>query len=294
MRASSCLSGSNPGRRVAAGLLIFRVDDQMPAHAFAFALSVQVGFVAQGEMNDAALARGHRREVIRRAGPAHLLGGNISRHAQLLNPHRAVILAIKRNFLVFAGGQAEHFEGEQFEGAEKFAATIEQQSGIGPGEVDKDFRLFPVAVLGQRRIDDDTILEVQSAVRDNGLQEFINLVSGGNFVGYGHEFSSQPPASDWTAWSSKWAIPELAGLKPEYLSAPYAAVSLRSYMLLARRNSRVNCWFIRISAERRQMTANHHLSFFRARFSIISRISRPSAVRFMTACWPMLIRFTTA
>ncbi len=49
--------GQVPGSRPSRRLLILGIDDQAAAHAFTFAFGVQVGFVAQGEVDDAALAR---------------------------------------------------------------------------------------------------------------------------------------------------------------------------------------------------------------------------------------------
>jgi len=95
---------------------------------------------------------------------------------------------------VFAGGQAEHFEGEEFEGTEKLSAPVEKERGVGAGEVDEDFRLFPIAVLGERRVDDDAVFETESAVGDDGLEEGVDFVSGGDFVGNGHEIGPQTSA----------------------------------------------------------------------------------------------------
>ena len=85
----------------------------------------------------------------------------------------------------------QHFNADEFEGAEEFSAAVEEKGRVGAGEVDEDLRFFPVAVLRDRGIDDDAIFEAKSAVSDDGLKEFVDLFSGGDFVGNGHEFSSQ-------------------------------------------------------------------------------------------------------
>jgi hypothetical protein len=102
-----------------------------------------------------------------------------------------MILAVERNLLVLAGRQAEHFKGEKFEGAEEFATAIEQECGVGTGEVDENLRLLPVAVFGHGRIDDDAVLEAESTERDDGLEELVDLFGGGEFVRNRHGFSSQ-------------------------------------------------------------------------------------------------------
>ena len=71
----------------------------------------------------------------------------------------------------------EDFEGQQFKGAEKFGAAIEQQSGIWAGEIHEDFGLLPV---GWRwGIDHDAVFEVESSVGDYGLEELVDAVGGG-------------------------------------------------------------------------------------------------------------------
>ncbi len=136
--------------------------------------------VAQGKVDDAALARGHGGELERSAGLANFVGGDAGGHAKFLKAHGALIFAVERNFLVLAGRQAQDFEGEQFQGAEKFAAAIEEQGRVGSGQIDEDFRLLPLAL--RRRIDDDAVLQVKAAVSDDSLQEFVDLIGGGEFV----------------------------------------------------------------------------------------------------------------
>src|SRR6516225_11853702 len=67
------------------GLRLFRVDHQAAAHAFAFALCDQVGFRAEGQMDDAAFARGHGREFVRRTGLADFFSRDRGSHAEFLN-----------------------------------------------------------------------------------------------------------------------------------------------------------------------------------------------------------------
>jgi len=71
----------------------------------------------------------------------------------------------------------ENFEGQEFEGAEKFGAAIEEQRGVGAGEIHEDFRLLPVG--GGWRVDYDAVFEVKPSVGDHGLEEFVDAVGGG-------------------------------------------------------------------------------------------------------------------
>jgi hypothetical protein len=177
---------------MAAWHLILGIDDEAAAHAFTFAFSMKVGFVAESKMNDAALARRHGIEAVRRAGAANFLSGNAGSGAKFLNAQRAMILAIETNLLVLARRQTQHFQAEELEGAQELSATIKQEGRIGAGEVDKDFGFFPVAILGQRRIDDDPVLEAKSSVSDDGLEKLVDLFGGGGFVRYGHGWLSLP------------------------------------------------------------------------------------------------------
>src|SRR5580698_10134944 len=142
-------------------------------------------------MNDAALARGHGAELVGRSGAANFFGGDGGCGAEFLDAERALILAVEGDLFVLSGGKVQHFEGEQFEGAEKLSTAIEEQWRVGSGEVDEDLRLLPVAIFGKWRIDDDAVFEAKSALGDDGLQKFVDLVGGGEFVGNGHEVSSQ-------------------------------------------------------------------------------------------------------
>jgi len=103
-----------------------------------------------------------------------------SGHAQFLQMQRALVPAIEGNFFVLGGRQMENFEGQQFDGANQFAVALKQQRGIGSGEVHKDFRLLPVGL--RRGIDDDAVFEMESAVGDDGLQEFVDAVGGSEFI----------------------------------------------------------------------------------------------------------------
>jgi len=159
--------------------------------AFAFTLSAKIRFIAERQVHDAALAGRHRVELIRASSLAHFLGGNSSCGAQLLNPHRPPVLAIETDLLMLPRRQPQHLKREQLKRAQKLATTIKQHRRIGAGEVDENLGLLPIAILRERRIDDDPVLEVEPAVSNDGLKKGIDLLCGGDFVGYGHEISSQ-------------------------------------------------------------------------------------------------------
>jgi hypothetical protein len=96
--------------------------------------------------------------------------------------HRAAILAVETDLLVLAGSKVQHLERKEFKGAQQFSAAVEQERGIGAGEVDKNFRLLPVAILGERRVDNNAVFEAKTAMGDDGLKELVDFIGGGYFV----------------------------------------------------------------------------------------------------------------
>src|ERR1019366_151573 len=113
--------------------------------------------------------------------------------------------------------------------------------------------MFPLAVLRYRRIHRDPVLQLEAAVRDYGLQEFPNLFCCHDLIGNRHS-------------------------KLSALSSQLSAVSSQARQDLT---------------DGRKLRAESYFSFFRARFSIIARISRPSELRLSAACctipisWPI-------
>lgn len=180
-------------------------------------------------MDDAALARGHRAEVVRSSRPANLLGCDVGRGAQLLNAQGAAILAVEADFLVLPGSKVEHLEREQFKRAQQFSAAIEQKRGVGAGKVDENFRLFPVAILRERWVDDDAVLEVKTAVSDDGLKELVDLIGGSDFVHKKPSAISRPLSANGSAGISiqcRESFPK--GLKPRSIFVSQAALKRRS------------------------------------------------------------------
>ena len=104
-----------------------------------------------------------------------------------MNALRPVILAIEADFFVLPRRQPEHLQREKLQRSQQFAPAVEQQGGIRSGEINQNFRLLPIAVFRNRRVDHDPILEPEPAVRDHGLQKLVNLFGSSDFIGNGHE-----------------------------------------------------------------------------------------------------------
>jgi hypothetical protein len=83
---------------------------------------------------------------------------------------------------MLAGSKVQHLEREEFKGAQQLSAAVKQERGVGPGEVYENLRLLPVAILRERRVDDNAVFEAKAAMSDDGLKELIDLIGGSNFV----------------------------------------------------------------------------------------------------------------
>src|SRR5579863_4108510 len=113
----SLLRQSASGGPAGSGLVVRRVEHYAAVEAFAVALGAQISLIAQGQVNNAPLARRHGRKVEGRAGLANFLGRNAGGHAEFLHADGALVLAIKRNLLVLARRQTQNFKCEQFQRA---------------------------------------------------------------------------------------------------------------------------------------------------------------------------------
>jgi hypothetical protein len=122
-----------------------------------------------------------------RRSRADVFGSDAGGELQFVDADGAEVLAIEPNLLVLVALEVQNFGGEQLEGAKQFAAAVEKQGGVGAGELDEDFRMLPLAVLGHGGIDGDAVFEFEAAVRDDGLEEFSDLLGGGYFVGNWHK-----------------------------------------------------------------------------------------------------------
>jgi len=163
---------------LAGGSFVVRgIENNAAVKTLAVTFGTEIGLVAQRQVDNAPLARRHGSEVEGSAGLANFFGGDAGSHAEFLEADGALVLAVERYLFMLAGRQAQDFEGQKFEGAEKFAAAIQQEGGIWAGKVDEYLGLLPLTL--RRRVDDDAVLQVKTAVGNDGLQEFIDLVGGG-------------------------------------------------------------------------------------------------------------------
>src|SRR5260370_33395899 len=86
------------------GFIVCRIEDDAAVEAFAVAFGAEVGLIAQGEVDDPALARGHRSEVEGSTCLANFLGGDGSGHTEFLKADGARVLAVKGNLFGLGAG----------------------------------------------------------------------------------------------------------------------------------------------------------------------------------------------
>jgi hypothetical protein len=115
------------------------VDDDLAVLAHAYAFGADAGDILEGEMDDAAFARGHGIEAKGLLGGLDAFGGNASGHAKLFKTESAIAAAVEVNFFVVDGLEAQSTKGEMLEGFEEFGTMLEEKFFIAAVKVGKDF-----------------------------------------------------------------------------------------------------------------------------------------------------------
>jgi len=142
--------------------------------------------IAKREVDDAALARRHGRELVWGSRPADFFGGNIGGQAQLFQAHGPVVHAVEADFLMLIAREAQHPQRTQFDGTKHFGTAFQEQSRVWAGKFNQDLRALPVPLFGNWRINRDAVFQAQATMSDDAAQEFVDLIGGGDFVGNGH------------------------------------------------------------------------------------------------------------
>ena len=92
------------------GGFVCGMDYDLAFFAHADAFGADAGDVFQGEVDDAAFARGHGIQAERLARSFDAFGGNFGGHAQLFKTQRAVAGAVDMNFFVEGRLEAQRAE----------------------------------------------------------------------------------------------------------------------------------------------------------------------------------------
>lgn len=120
------------------GLLAFGVKDDEAARAEAAGSGGQAGR-AEGQVEQTALARVHRRKGIGAAGGADLFGGGFGDELELAVAEELEVFGVEGDAVVVFVFEAENFGGEVLDGVEEFAVACGEERGVGAGELDANF-----------------------------------------------------------------------------------------------------------------------------------------------------------
>lgn len=138
------------------------------------AFTTEIGFGAQGEMEDPALARVHGREEEGRVSLAHAFGGGGGAHAELLDANAAIVVGVEADQGVILGGHAKDFHGEMLEREQELGFVFEEHADVGTGEVDHEFGILEIGVAFGAGLRDVNI-EVETRVVDRFFQKARDL-----------------------------------------------------------------------------------------------------------------------
>lgn len=160
------------------------------------AFTAEIGFGAQGEMEDPALAGVHGREEEGRMSLAHAFGGGGGAHAEFLDANAPIVVGIEADQGVILGGHAEDFHGEVLEREQELGFVFEEHADIGTREVDHEFGILEIGVAFSAGLRDINI-EVETRVVDRFFQKARDLSFRYviRIFGFGHDESVTGPSS---------------------------------------------------------------------------------------------------
>jgi hypothetical protein len=115
------------------------VDDDLAVLAHADTFGAYAGDILEGEVDDAALARGHGIEAKGLLGGLDAFGGDTGSHAKLLKAQCAIAAAIEVNLFVVDRLESQSAKGEMLESFEELGAMLEEKFFIAAVEVGDDF-----------------------------------------------------------------------------------------------------------------------------------------------------------
>ena len=81
----------------------------------------------------------------------------------------------------------QRFKRDHLDRAQQLASTGQQHRRIGAGEIHQDFRPFPIAIVGERRVHSNTVLYPQAGVCNYRSKQLIDLMSRSDFVWNSHK-----------------------------------------------------------------------------------------------------------
>src|SRR5579885_296934 len=125
-------------------LHIFRYDCHLPVRRLPHALTADASLIAQGKMQNAALAAIHRTEQKRHPGLSHFFGSGKRAQPELFYAHQAMIIRIKADQGVLVRRHAESFRGQLLQRQKQLRLVFEQQIDVRSGEFHQNVRRFEI------------------------------------------------------------------------------------------------------------------------------------------------------
>ncbi len=148
------------------------VNHHVAARTGAAAFAAHGRFIAQRQVDDAALAAVHGVETEMLAGTLHPVGGGHRAEPQLFDAQQAVIVGIEGNARMVFARHAEHFHGDVFQRQQQFRAIVEQQVHVRTAELHGHVRRLEIVV--RRRGVLNLVAQLDPAVLQGGIQKAVD------------------------------------------------------------------------------------------------------------------------
>lgn len=153
-----------------------RIDDDAAERAGAGAFTAELSFVAERDVDDAALAAVHGREAEGLAGGFDAFGCDLRGHAKFFDAEGAVIVGVEGNPRMIVGVHAERFLGNVFEGEEKLGAIAEDEVDVFAVEFDDEIGSFKLGIGLVAGFEGEG--KIETGVGDDSPQKFLNARAG--------------------------------------------------------------------------------------------------------------------
>ncbi len=133
------------------------------------ALAAEFDLIAEGDVDDAALAAVHGVEAEGLGGALHLLGGGGGAEAEFGDAQHAEIVRVEGEARMIVVGNAERFHGDVLQSEEQLGLVGEEQFDVGAFEFDDDLGVLDLRIAGIAGF--DLILDVEVGVVEDHVEE---------------------------------------------------------------------------------------------------------------------------
>jgi hypothetical protein len=192
-----------------------RHNHDLADRSFTHALTADVSFAAQSEVNDSPLAAVHWAEVEGDSCLLHPLRRRRGAHTEFLNAEHAAVIRVETDARMFFRSHAQSFHGEMFQRQKELCLIFEKQIHVRPCETHHEVWILK---LGMRRFAlSDREIQIERRHFQNRLEELSDARAG-----FGHRifsrqdlwflFSACLDSADPTSsyWGPPWRAQRLA------------------------------------------------------------------------------------